>query len=79
MNEGGMKKTTDDSQDDEMGPEYDLRGGIRGKYYEPFRQGTNIVLLDRDVARVFGDSATVNDALRRYLAEPGDLTPGTTR
>ena len=49
---------------DEMRPEYDLRGGVRGKYYQQYRQGTNIVLLDSDVAAVFRDSDSVNQALR---------------
>ena len=57
--------------DDEMRPEYDLRGGVRGKYYERYKQGTNVVLLEPDIARVFRDSAAVNEALRQYLAEHG--------
>ena len=57
--------------DDEMRPEYDLRGGVRGKYYERYKQGTNVVLLEPDIARVFRDSTTVNAALRQYLAEHG--------
>jgi hypothetical protein len=57
--------------DDEMRAEYDLRGGVRGKYYERYRQGTNIVLLDPDIAKVFRDSETVNIALRRFLSEHG--------
>ena len=44
-----------------MRAEYDLRGGVRGKYYERYRQGTNVVLLEPDVAQVFRDSATVNE------------------
>jgi hypothetical protein len=67
-----MKKNQNDKPaDDEMRPEYDLRGGVRGKYYERYRAGTNVVLLEPDVARVFRDSATVNEALRRYLSEHG--------
>lgn len=49
---------------DEMKPEYDVRGGIRGKYYERYLQGTNVVLLEPDVATVFRDSESVNRALR---------------
>ena len=49
---------------DEMRPEYDLRGGVRGKYYKQYMEGTNVVLLDPDVAAVFRDSKSVNDALR---------------
>ena len=65
------KKVSDQAKDDDMRPEYDLRGGVRGKYYERYRQGTNVVLLEPDVAQVFRDSATVNEALRRYLSEHG--------
>lgn len=54
-----------------MRPEYDLRGGVRGKDYGRYQQGTNVVLLEPDVATVFRDSATVNEALRRYLSEHG--------
>jgi len=50
--------------EDEMRPEYDLRGGVRGKYYKQYVEGTNVVLLDSDVAVVFRDSASVNQALR---------------
>ncbi len=50
--------------EDEMRPEYDIRGGVRGKYYERYRAGTNVVLLERDVAEVFRDSEAVNRALR---------------
>ena len=49
---------------DEMRSEYDIRGGVRGKYYERYLQGTNVVLLEPDVAAVFHDSESVNRALR---------------
>ena len=55
-----------------MRPEYDLRGGVRGKYYERYERGTNVVLLEPDLASVFQDSATVNQALREYLTEHGN-------
>jgi len=55
-----------------MKPEYDLREGIRGKYYERYRQGTNIVLLEPDIAKLFQDSETVNLALRQFLSEHGE-------
>lgn len=66
-----MQKNPSSPPDDEMRPEYDLRGGVRGKYFERYREGTNVVLLEPDVAKVFRDSETVNEALRRYLAEHG--------
>lgn len=60
-----MKKAKDDIR-----PEYrreDLGTGVRGKYYEEFRQGTNLVLLSPDVAAVFPDDKAVNDALRSLV------------
>jgi len=63
-----MKKTNkpSDSGDDPR-PEYDFRQGVRGKYAQRFREGTNIVVLDPDVAAEFKDSRAVNDALRMLL------------
>lgn len=58
--------------DAEMRAEYDLRDGVRGKYYARYKDGTNVVLLDPDLARVFRSSETVNHALRGYLAEHGE-------
>ena len=54
------------SQDDKdtLREEYDFSGGVKGKHHEAYRQGTNVVLLERDVAEVFKDSAAVNRALR---------------
>ena len=52
---------------DEMRPEYDIRGGVHGKYYERYRQGTNVVVLEPDVAAVFHDSDSVNRALRLLI------------
>jgi hypothetical protein len=39
--------------DEDMRKEYDFSGGIRGKYYKKYHQGTNIVALDPDVARIY--------------------------
>ncbi len=50
-----------------MRPEYDIRGGVRGKYYARYKQGTNVILLEPDVAAVFRDSASVNRALRLLM------------
>ena len=47
-----------------MRPEYDVTGGVRGKFYKDYMKGTNVVLLDPDVAEVFPDSVAVNEALR---------------
>jgi len=61
-----MNKETSSTPEDEfeMRDEYDFRDGIRGKYAERYARGTNVVLLDPDVAEVFPDSAAVNRALR---------------
>jgi hypothetical protein len=54
--------------DDDLLPEYDFSGAVRGKYYERYRQGTNVILLDPDIAAVFRDSAAVNDTLRLLVS-----------
>lgn len=62
-----MRKASMKRHRDELRSEYDLdslKGGVRGKYYERVLAGTNLVLLEPDVARVFPDSASVNRALR---------------
>jgi hypothetical protein len=56
-----------DAAEDELLPEYDLTGGVRGKYAERYAAGTNLVRLDPDVAKVFPDSQAVNDALRALV------------
>jgi hypothetical protein len=47
-----------------MLPEYDFAGGERGKYLSRYREGTNVVLLDPDIASAFPDAAAVNNTLR---------------
>jgi len=61
-----MKKT----KTDELRPEYhreDLGRGVRGKYLESYRSGTNLVLLSPDVAEAFPTEEAVNDALRLLI------------
>jgi len=66
-----MKKNTTSEPADELRPEYDLtellKGGVRGRYVARYRAGTNLVLLDPDVAKSFPDDATVNEALRLVI------------
>jgi hypothetical protein len=65
-----MKKKTSEPAEDpdlEMREEYDFSGGVRGKYAARYAEGTNIVRLDPDVAKVFPDSAAVNSALRALV------------
>jgi hypothetical protein len=59
-----MKKVKTTAADDEMRAEYDFTGAVRGKYYERFRQSSNVVLLDPDVAEAFPNAESVNQALR---------------
>ncbi len=58
--------------DDGMRAEYDFSQGVRGKYAKRFAKGTNLVLLEPDVAAAFGDGAAVNRALRALL----EIAPG---
>lgn len=54
-----------------MRSEYDfssMQGGMRGKYYERYRKGTNVVLLEPDVAKAFPTENAVNEALRAILS-----------
>ena len=51
----------------EMRPQYDFSAGVRGKYSARYREGTNVIVLDPDVARRFKDSKAVNRALRSLL------------
>lgn len=54
----------------DLRPEYNfaqMSGGVRGKYVERYRTGTNIVRLDPDVAQAFPDNAAVNEALRLLI------------
>ena len=59
-----MSQESEETVNDEVKPEYDFSGGVRGKYYEAYTQSSNVVILDPDVAEIFRDSASVNEALR---------------
>jgi hypothetical protein len=58
-------------------PEYDFSRGRRGRYAARYSEGTNVILLDPDVAAQFPNSARVNDALRRLIGTP--VTASTRR
>ena len=64
---------------DPLDREFDFRGAVHGKYAKRYAEGTNIVLLERDVAAHFPTSAAVNTALRTLLrraaAKPRRRTP----
>jgi hypothetical protein len=61
---------------DDLREEYDFSEGVRGKYADAYREGTNVVLRDSDMAKIFRDSSSVNQALREYIAEHGSPPPG---
>lgn len=69
MSEKPMKKKTELS--DELRPEYDmkslLKGGVRGKYAARYRAGTNLVLLEPEVAKAFPNEKAVNEALKLVM------------
>ncbi len=55
------------SNDPDMLEEYDFSKGIRGKYVKKYSKGTNVVIIDPDVAEFFPDENSVNDALRSLI------------
>jgi len=70
MSGGFMKMESNHELEDDLRPEYDfskMQGGVRGKYVECYRAGTNVVLLEPDVARAFPTSDSVNEALRLLM------------
>ncbi len=59
---------------DDIRPEYSfelIKSGVRGKYAEHYREGTNVVLIDPDLHKLFPNSEAVNRALREYAARKG--------
>ena len=66
-----MNAKTNDNPNDDLRPEYDLdellKDGVRGKYAQRYREGTNVVLLAPDVAREFKSDEAVNEALRLVI------------
>ena len=61
-----MKKARRERQDD-MLPEYDFSKGVRGKYAKRYADGSNVVVLSPDMAKVFPTSESVNEALRTLV------------
>jgi len=76
-----MKKVSAKKEHDELRPEYDLsqlKGGVRGKYYRQATAGTNLVLIDPELSRVFPDTRSVNRALR-LLVDTADAATAQSR
>lgn len=67
MSDKRMKKTS--PRDDDLRPEYDFRSGERGKYVLAYSEGSNVVVLDPDVASKFRTAKAVNDALRTLIRQ----------
>ena len=66
-----MRKKSTEEKGDDLRPEYNLgellRSGVQGKYADRYREGTNMVLLDGDVAEAFPNDEAVNEALRLVI------------
>ena len=58
-----------------MKQEYDFSEGVRGKYFMRYQAGSNVVILDPEIAKIFKDSASVNDALRSLILAAGHNKP----
>jgi hypothetical protein len=74
-----MKKKLDKS-DEGLRAEYDaslIRGGVRGKYAQHYKAGTNLVLLAPDVAAAFPNAEVVNEALRMLMTVAKKSVPAT--
>ena len=76
---GVIKKNPDKPEDDQMRTEYDVRGGVRGKYYERYKQGPNVVLLAPDMAKDLcrlsaDDAPSRRHACRRLLINESGST-----
>ena len=66
MKETPMKKLMRERQPD-MLPEYDFSKGVRGKYAKRYAEGSNVVVLSPDLAKIFRTSESVNEALRTLV------------
>ncbi len=76
-----MKKASAKRLNDDLLPEYDLsrlKGGVRGKYYRKAIAGTNLMLIEPYLAKVFRDAESVNRALR-LLVDTAEAAAGRAR
>jgi hypothetical protein len=70
-----MRKARSKQDHEEMVPEYDFSGGVRGKYASRLAKDTIMVVLDPDVAKIFPDRHSANKALRALGGIIQDRTP----
>lgn len=66
-------------EQDDLRSEYDFSEGVRGKHHGAYREGTNVVLLEPDIARAFPDSDAVNRALRKILETSTEVQRNLTK
>jgi len=60
--------------ENDLKADYDLRSlgkGIRGKYFDQYQKGTNVVVIDPELSKAFPNAKAVNDALRKVLESRG--------
>ncbi|MCP3874700.1 MAG: hypothetical protein GY699_16300 [Desulfobacteraceae bacterium] len=55
------------SNDQKIQKEYDFSTGVRGKYTKKYQEGTNVIIIDPDVAEFFSDEGSINDILRSLI------------
>ena len=72
-----MKKEADKAGADELRGEYDFSHGVPGKDAQRYSEGTNIIILDADVAKVFRDSESANKALRALVEVANKTAAGS--
>jgi hypothetical protein len=75
---GTRERQSAETKDDDLRPEYDLsrlKGGVRGKYYRRAVQGSNLVLIEPELAKIFPDAESVNRALR-LLVDAAEAAAG---
>ena len=70
-----MSKRARQLEHDELRSEYDFAGGVRGKHAKRYADGTNVVLLAPDVAKVFRNADDVNTALRALIEIASKTVP----
>jgi hypothetical protein len=68
-----MRKTPSKSSRESIQNEYDFPKGVRGKYARRYAQGTNVVVLEPDVAKVFSNSKAVNASLRKIIRQKASV------
>jgi hypothetical protein len=76
-----MKKASAMKPEDDLRPEYDmsqLKGGVRGKYYRQATRGTNLMLIEPEIAKIFPNAESVNRALR-LLVDTAEAAAGPVR